>query len=90
MSLSKIDRRACEILLSAARRKVTVSTFSYALHQERIYKRTWLPLFEALGLIFLPVVPGSEQRCVTFKADNVVSFVPPRPAPHAKPSEATG
>ena len=76
MSLTKIELRACEILLAGARRKATVSDFRYDLHQARIYKRTWSPLFEALGLICLPVSPGCEEFFLTFKASNVVAFVP--------------
>ena len=46
MSLSKIERRACEILLAAARRKATVSDFREDLHRRefisalgRLYSR---------------------------------------------------
>ena len=86
-NLSKLDRRACEILLVAARQRATVSDFRAELHRERIYSRTWSPLFEALGLVCVPVVPGSEERCLTFEADNVVAFVPRasvQPAPQYK------
>jgi hypothetical protein len=43
MWLEKIDRRACEILLSAARRKATVAEFRGDLQREQIYSRTWMP-----------------------------------------------
>jgi hypothetical protein len=76
VSLSKIELRTCEILLAAARRRATVADFRADLQRERIYSRTWLPIFEALGLICVPVSPGSEERFLTFKASNVVPFAP--------------
>jgi hypothetical protein len=76
MWLEKIDRRACEILLSAASRKATVAEFRDELQRERIYSKTWSPMFKALGLVCVPY-PNSEERFITFIADNVVAFVRP-------------
>jgi hypothetical protein len=41
MRFSKIERRACEILVAAGRRRATVLDFRSELHDERIYSRTW-------------------------------------------------
>jgi hypothetical protein len=54
MNLSAIERRACEILLAAAHRNASVEEFRDDLKRDRIYSRTWVPMFKALGLICLP------------------------------------
>jgi hypothetical protein len=88
MWLEQIEWRTCEILLSAARRRASVAEFRADLQAERIYSKTWLPIFKALGLVCEPISPDSEQRFLTFKGDNVVAFAPLPAAPSRRQAGA--
>ena len=91
MNLTAIERRACEILLAAVHLGASVNEFRDALQRERIYSRTWGPMWKALRLVAVldePLKVGdcdSECRRVrSIDPTNVVAFVPRAEKPSSR------